>query len=750
MKRILPILFVLASAPACLGGGSEGSVAGLSLPSGVDLVTVASGAEGSALAGATQTNFPADSDYATDPARRHVWDVSTEPLEIINGILEQLSQTCADKLVNQGPYLALIEIQDDGGGSSSNQSSAGNAVEYEPWIVDSTRASSSAPQFVRFWIEGEEELEQGSPIESMIHALATMTAEPDAQNPFGQFSIDFAMTEGLLGAVFQRGVLSAGPAAGGLAGFTFLVDADRQNGGGDIQIAVETNPARTAGRARVRMTDWETGVPMQFLLAFDRDHFARKVGNQVRGFDRDSYRVNTWGYNLYWAADGDGHSAGDRVELESGFPFTFTHQGSKQYGHVGYWGIWSPSEGLPAHGTVVTRETRDGSPGRHYTVVRAPGRLVHVQRVQVPIADLDGAEFEYWDWPAGDRYQAVYEHDELNGWGLFLKTAIWVENTGSWDPIEPPDPILQLPGEWLGLWSRTLGGSVSYVGGEASAQIQQESYASGDDSIFGGNDSLALYGLTQCLKPALTAAQVEVGDVWFADQLADSPKLYQFRRDTRTLMHGGARVGLLPGEVPTTGPFTWGMRSGPLTTTPPEDLGIQSAWEMWGLDDYYYWETGHNPWNQYATVRDGQGRLLTFDPPLGFVYRHEQQNDANGDAAYAGQSFWLQYGGAGQLWGIPQGDVDVDGDLSPDRWLPLFSLADGTVVGASDEYVVKAIDSELTMTPTADNLPASLLQALSAAAQLVLPTLANWTDPVDRDVPTDLGEPRVVGGVLVQ
>lgn len=747
MRNSYFALLCLAAGSSCLGGSSDGEVTGLSLPAGVDLVTVSGGAGGTAVAAATNTNFPAGSDFATDRSRRYVWDQATEPLDIINDILSQLAQTCADKLVNQGPYLALIEVSEDDGGGG-NQSSAGNAVEYEPWIVDSSRSSASAPQLVQFWIQGEEEYENHQVIESVIHAFTTVTAEADAQNPFGQFSIDYAMTEGTLGEMFQRGTLSAGPASGNLAGFTFLADALDPQYGGDVQIAVETNAARTAGRARVRVEDEQTQQIVQYLIAFDGNHFARKIGNQVKAFDRDRFLTSSWAYNLYWGASGAGHAAGDRVELESGFPFTFTRQGRTEYGHVGYWGIWSPQPGLPAHGAVVTREHRNGEPQQQYTVVRAPGKLVHVQRVEVPLAEVDGAEFEYWE--ANDRFLVVYEHDELNGWGVFERTALWLEQSQSWDPIEPPAGIPLMPGDWIGLWSRTLGGSVSYIGGDLEVTIQEESYVSGDDAIFGGGESLTLYGLTQCLKPALTAAQVEIGDVWYGDAQPDLPWVYTFTRNNRTLMRNGARVALLPGEVPDGGPFTWGMRSGPLTTTHPDDLGLSMPWDIWNVDEYYYWETGHNDWNQFATVRDGQGALQTFDAPIGFLYQHEQGNDVNGDDAFAGQTFWLEYGGPGQLWGIPYGEVDVDGDLLPDRWLPLFSLADGVVLGANDEYVAKAVESELVMLPTLDAIPPALLQALNAAAQLVLPTLAEWTDPVDPNVPTNLGEPRVVGGKLLR
>ncbi len=750
-RNLLTSLVMAAGLCSCLGGDSSGTVSGLSMPGSMDLVTASGVASGGALtAPSIQSNFPPGSDFSTDFARAHVWDQSTEPLDMINDILVQLSQTCADKLVNQGPYLALIEVQErdgDSSPSSGNASSATNAVEYESWIVNSTRSSNTSPQSVRFWIEGEEEVDQNVSIDSTIHAKSEVTAEPDAQNPFGRFSLDYAMTVDGTDTMFQRGTLSAGPSGNGMAGFSFLGDTVNPNDGGDTQIAVETNAARTSGRARVRATDWNTGLPIQFLIAFDGNQFARKIAGQVQVFDRDRFRINTWGYNLYWAANGNGHSAGDRVQLESGFPFTFNYQGARSFGHVGYWGIWSSVSGLPANGAIVTRD-QAGTP-EQYTVVRAPGKLIHVEKVELPLADLDNATFEWWDWNSGSQFMIVYEHDAQSGIGTFSKIAEWNQLDSNWDDIDPAEALTINPGDWFGFWSRTLGGSISYLGGATSVTIQKQSYASADDTLFNGANSITLYGLTQCLKSAMTASQVEIGDIWLADAAPETPWEFTFSETTRGLTRNGARVGLMAGEVPTSGPFLGGMRSGPLSTTSPEQLGITEAWQMWNLDEFYFWETGHNDWNQFATVRNSTNDFVQFDAPLGFLYEHEQVNDANDSADFAGQTFWLEYGGPGQFWGIPQGEVDVDGDLVTDRWYPQFSLRDGTVVGANGEYVVRAIESELSMLPTIHPVPPSLLQALTAAAQLVLPTLAGWTNPVDHNIPTNLGAPKVVGGVLV-
>jgi hypothetical protein len=748
--KLFSLILLSSLLGSCLGSESDpgGEVAGLSLPDGMDLVTVAGDTNGSAVAAATNLNFSSQSDFRTDPARVRVWDEAVEPLEIINSILKSLGQTCAPKLVNQGPYIALVEMEDEGESSGgTGQSSGGDSVEYEAWIVDSTRSSNNSPANVQVWIEGEEEFGQGQVMQSTIYAHSEITAEPGAEDPFGQFSLDFAMVNQANDRIFQRGTLATTETTNGLAGFTFQVDAPTQYGG-DTQINVLTTPDRTTGRARIRTTDWGTGDTFQYLVAFNQNYFARQRGSQVELFDRDRFRKNVWSYNLYWAADGNGHTAGQRVELESGFPFTYRSNGNTMYGHVGYWGIWSPEPGLPVSGATIQRETDDGIV--EYSVRRAPGRLIHVQRIDLGLAELDGESLEWWDWNTGTQYLVSYTHDELDGIGDFHKTATWNQMTSSWEDLGAPELIVINAGEWYGFWSRTLGGNVQYVGGELSAKIFTQTFVSGDDSIFNGAESLTLYGVTQCLKAGMFAAEVEAGDVYLPEVAFDAAYEFSFERSTRTLRYGGPRVGLLSGEVPASGPFVWGMRTGPLTTEDPDTLGLVNSWDIWNLADYYVYETGANEWNQYALVLDEAGDAVQFDAPLQFLYTHETANDANADPAFDGLATMLDYGGPGMLWGIPHEEVDLDGDLQPDRWLPLFSLADGTILGPNGEYVAKAIDSELNMLESASPMPSALQALLNQAAGMILPNLSSWTNPVTATIPSDLGEPRVVGGVLVE
>jgi hypothetical protein len=303
---------------------------------------------------------------------------------------------------------------------------------------------------------------------------------------------------------------------------------------------------------------------------------------------------------------------------------------------------------------------------------------------------------------------------------------------------------------WYGFWSMALGGSVDFIGGQTSVTVREESFVSGDDSIFAGGNSLTLYSMQESLRAGITQGQADAGDVNMPN-VEDPANAYQytFLQDGRVLQYGGVDVGLANGIVPNGGPNEWGMRSGPMVTTDPVTLGIMGSWELWNQDTYYMYETGHNQWNQYATLITSAGTPVEFDSPINFFYTHTTAGDADGSSEHDGMKVFLTYGGDRNLWGIPGHEVDMDGDGFGDRWYPLFSIADGVVMGPNgDEYVVKAVDMELFMRESLDAIPPALATALAGAGSLTLPTMTAWTDPTGVSMPIVTDDPKVVAGVI--
>lgn len=740
---------------AACGSGSDavsgGDIVGLSMPDGMNLVEVESGsANSSVTAGATispAVTFGANTDYHQDEVSAHMWDVTTQPLNTINDILKSVAQTRADEFVNDGAYLALVEMvgDEDGGQADTGQSSSGQATELEPWIVNSTRASSTAPHITRVWIEQEEDFgpSGGGSITNTIHARAVVTAAPTTSNPNGQFKLDFGMINQDDDSLMFRGTLATTPASTGKLGFTFFEEDVAGLFGENTRVAVETSLDKTTGIAHMTAPNWSGGGSIEYSVAYDEDYFLRSDGTTTKLLDRNSFDRNIWGYNLYYATDGTGHTAGERVKLNGGFPITFDNQGTTDFGWADYWGIWTPNPDALANGATVTRELEGEA--IDYTVLRAPGKLIRVERQVLPLADMDGETFEFWDWSTGDQFLIEYTHAGT----VFTKIA-QRDNDWNWETLTPSEVLTINAGEWYGFWSEGLGGNLDFVGGETDMTARTQEFVSGDDTIFGGGSALTLYALTQPLRAGMTANQVNLDDVFMNDAPdVNTPYAYSFEKATRSLQYNSVDVGLLPGAEPTQGNFMWGMQSGPMSTATPASLGLSDIWEMWSLDTYYIYETGPNDWNQYSALIDGDGEPVTYDPPINFFYTHSTANDADGDSTHDGKKFMLNYGGDRNLWGIPGEDVDTDGDGSPDRWFPIVSLKDGTLVGPTGtEYVVKAVDMELFMQVSNDAIPNSLQNALTTAGNLSLPSINAWVDPTTVAMPTVTDKPKVVGGVI--
>jgi hypothetical protein len=205
--------------------------------------------------------------------------------------------------------------------------------------------------------------------------------------------------------------------------------------------------------------------------------------------------------------------------------------------------------------------------------------------------------------------------------------------------------------------------------------------------------------------------------------------------------------------------FQFGLMSGPLFDNTVENLDLLKcewdnntcAWQARSnLPVYYTWETGSNNWNRLVALRSGD-TFLSFDPPLQLGYTHLEAGK------YLNAKFYLEYGGFGDLHGIPGKCVSMDtgadadcsqgGPGSPIRWVPEFTIPDGS--SATDAlnaaYYIKALEKEQRMRVVAGTECASL-PVTSYETQLPGPT--DWSDPAIGAEPAVTGAPAVIGGVL--
>jgi hypothetical protein len=362
----------------------------------------------------------------------------------------------------------------------------------------------------------------------------------------------------------------------------------------------------------------------------------------------------------------------------------------------------------------------------------------------------------------------------------FSKDAYMNKTNWTWVNMTPVDldlSAVQYPE--LFFWSQALGGSV---------QIQLQGCTPGGSPP---NNTFAC--TADNLTPVVSYAEVTVGP---AEQIPSSLACFENCPDAANLggqnpwknINGYQQVApasasyasysfnqtsmlLLDGSTPVVSQavnnmMPWGMNSGPLFDPSTSNLNLLAcgydntgnstcAWQARSnLPVYYTWETGPNNWNQLVVLQSGDN-FVAFDPPLQLSYTHLEAGK------YQNTKFFLEYGGFGDLHGIPGQCVSMDtgatvdcsqgGPGSPVRWVPEFTVPDGSVMTAGGAtYYVKALEKEQRMRVDAGGC-ATL--DVTPYASLDLPTLTEWTDPTTGSgaigaEPTVTGAPAVVGGVL--
>ena len=483
----------------------------------------------------------------------------------------------------------------------------------------------------------------------------------------------------------------------------------------------------------------------EWKVAYNPTHFKRQLGDDAEvTLSRTDFKNAAWRYNLYHA---DGDQLGSRVELNSGFPFRTE---GEDYGWMGYWGLWTPEDVIVEDGDTIYKHDFETGTEVPYTMHRAPGKLIRHTREFLPLTDLVGHTFHWWN----DLDQVVYLVDYAAG--FFNKIAELDEEKHVWIPIDPPIAIdVAGEGGYLHMWAESFGGTVSYVDGDDDVTYFEEKLVNGSSSLFGDavDGVVTLHGFVQCLDSELSGEDAEQGAVYLPDK-TDVSASYVFTFDQNDLtlrydVNGDGselrQVGLAEGQAPTMGPNMWGMRSGPMVL---DTTGLTNPWDVWLTDVFYTYETGHNEWNGHATVVDSFGEHVEFDAPIQFLYTHAEINDLNEDPTYDGQKYFLSYGGPGDLWGIPHEGVDLTGDMEPDRYYPLFSIAGGTLVGPlGDEYILRPMEIEQTL--QVDESGSAALD-LTPAESLVLPDSTLYTVPDIGARPGVTGPPAVVNGRVVR
>lgn len=748
-------------------------------------------------------NVPANSDYNNDETEVYVQERSAEAFNTINEILCMLVQSKYDDMLNKGAYKALVDGNqcssdrddaDSAGEESTDTSSGSTAPDYETWVVNSTRADNNSPQIVNVWIN-EEARQEGDHSEpaKVISAKVTITEGVSATNPYGLFELYFKANPVVAGVVdtntvMFKGYLKAVPESGKVL-LKFAM-----NGGFGTDVMVEKSVLDRAADGSgsgstfrsYSSANWKENG--SYNIAFNDSNFRRKdtTDDSEVCLDRTAFEETAWRYGLY------NSTTGARLERNSGFSIKY----NDSYGWIGYWGLWLPDGVNPSDGATVTKQvySSGSSTETPYTLIKKGGKLKKHTQSKITLNDIKNIPLDWWD--SGTSYRVIW-----NG-TTFRKTA-WLDNTNNsylWTNYadDPQYDLILTALQWseLNFWSQALSGQVrvnlnkrqgdpnsycTYAPGPPNtfsctpdATTEVVFYA--EDIVYPDDANNPVPSTLRCYDNC-PQYRADVGginpDVNFGNYSSNWPQTEHDYTFNATFTNTTSMV-LKDNGKPVTWPSglqsntnQWGAMSGPLFDPSSVNLALLACddwngdtipnegtcgWKAWSvLPEFYTWETGPNQWNQFTAL---QG--VKFDPPLQVAFTYPSTatgvNSAATDAKYSGGKFYLEYSGFGQLWGIPGKCIDMDTGVSATcgpntRWVPEFTIPEGSTVSDGNSYLVKPLEKEQRMTsidintclvPPPTNYPLPVLDGTT------------WTDP-------DIGlqpaaaftsAPAVIGGVV--
>jgi hypothetical protein len=733
---------------------------------------------------------PTSGPYVDDLVNTYVQDEALEPIEHVNMILCVIGSFRAEQKVGAGNYNALVDVAKcEGKGDTGNSTSAGanSATEYVKAVVNSTRASNTAPLVAKAWLNTIEDAGAAT-----IYTHTNVSKGASATAPNGNMTLNFA---GYLNALptnsVFRGQLSVTDTAISLA------QVDSADGTFTRRLTVSQS-GLTSGSGRISQTltgssnpGYDVADTYDVSFAYNSTHFLRKRGSDPQQcFTRDKSQADysVWRYGVY-------KSDGSRLALTNpGFPITYTTGSQTYWGYAGFHGIFLPDTALSAMGSSATVKSQDGATTYNYT--RVGGKLTKLTKGQTTLSDIKGLKIG-WVWLNEVGGGASY-HLEWNGTNL-VKTQKQKPN----GDFENANNVVVAATTQRGLSQNTIYGYSEALGGQIFFEIPASGFSGAQAVNFSTRSTvsaadaanLTLICVSECLNTTsgmstalpLSEPFVSVGGSTrnWSGVLASSAKLYKFSNGMMylTATSPGNEVDASNTSVfnssgnnaKLTGHYQWGLRTGLLVAatdgsgTPPSSVlcdnsGNQSNTGTYvcphlfqSLADTYEWETGPNSWNQNATLtQSGSNSAVVFDPPK----RLKALLTANNSTAASGQlgsSLQLDYQGFGDLHGIPGGCYNPkDNSKGPcdsttyTSWAPEFILKPGaevteTVGGVTTTYYVKPIDQEMRFA-----LDQNGCNSLSLPTNGSLPSLPTGDDAKTTigPQPTVTGPPSVIHGVL--
>lgn len=721
---------------------------------------------------------PTTGAYVSDPQNEYVHDATSDSIGTVNMILCILGGMNINDsgMLNKGPYIALIDMNNckssSGSSSSSGDSSgASTAKNYMTAIVDASRANSSTPMIAKIWMSMTE---QGNPMNISLRLSASQS--PTEVPPYGVFRLDYIGKDSG-GAIKFNGYIDS--SSGNLQFF-------ESNSSPNDNVAMSLTPGVTTSTGSGTVAKGTSPSVTTYNFNYNSPNFRRGDLTGVTSQDRCFSRLKADASKSVWRYGTYKNSDGTRVDQANpGFPITATYSGSSYYGYASYYGLGfqgldlnTIADANPISGLVIT----DQRPGNTttYNLSKVGGKLIKWTQNATTLTAMDGIPFNFngdmtsktnnasgtnlvtswgnWQmkWSAGSFYVTGMQNCTISGCNLTTFATPDLVNSTAFNST----PISG--------WSDSFGGNFNIPStGSPHANGDSVSYYSQSIVTPGSATPTTLYCLNNCPDATSVAAAnaYSTGTApspyggstaiqWYS---APSGNTVSYTFDASGLKNSAASM-IITNPSFYTGQYQWGVMSGRLFDNVFASCGSGIVCEPSNPATYYTWSTGLGQWNQSMWLtKTSDSSVVAFDPPQNIAY--PVPNDLATYGTWANKTIQLQFNGFGNLYGIPGYCVSPVDNTQVDcamntRYVPMFSIPDAaTMTLNSTTLIVKALDAELRLKDLGPGASTSACTGLPLST-LPLPTggTHNMTNTGDAYYigikPPITSSPKVIDGIV--
>lgn len=698
--------------------------------------------------------------YVSDQQSEYLQDQTSEGLKEANMILCFMAATRPDAMVNKGTYVALVDeskcdTSNRDKASNSSSTGGGQSAQYTSMRFTTTRADNSSPQIAR----GHARVEFGgdnNSIPAVVYIHVNATEAPSATAPNGALTMNLTGLAASSNTKLMRGkIVTSG------SNLTFSWKSSDGQNGQNYRLYVNGNDA--AGSGAIVFPD-QQGQNITITFGYNQDYFCRqKVGGIEKCFSRSKSNAafSVWRYGVY------DNETGNRYDLAvPGFPVKNPATG--EFGFASYWGTWLPTP-LSAGTTAI--QSQDGQTS--YTAVKTNGRLVKYSKQTKTLDQLQKVPFSFWSSTAIGSGSQFQNYDAYwNGTSFTVTGTTSCSQNGCFKTLlnasvdlTPAQLLSASNNNGINGWSEALGGQFQILPTVLQSQTpgsELVSYNSQETVKPSDTVPASLVCVNNC-PTAITLQNAVGGNPYTTETTnswggisANNVKTYTWDAGNYALIDGNSSAlsnSILSSNISPQYGGSGGVRTGNLV----DSNNLSSLlcpggstycdWKASTLSSYYVWENGRNDWNSATFLKKSDdGTYVNFTAPQSAAFT--VPSDASIYGQYAGANMNLQFGGFGNLWGIPgkcfdpQSNTEVS--CGPNtRYVPAFSIPENTATSTDGKVTIngatkwiKFLDREIRF---------KYLSTISSSAQGI--TLGSTSNlPVELDLATtDSEDPSVSG-----